>query len=93
MKMSVSSFDHDGSWLTGVFDQLSISSRGSAARGIDVVCHHVGRPKNTMTAQNDRMIHERVLTCSGFSAGGDATAIVRLLHLPVHRVNQQNLNL
>ena len=50
--------------------QSIISSIGSRALYIDVVFHHIGRPKSIMIAQKDRKTENRNRVCSGFSGGG-----------------------
>lgn len=50
--------------------QSNISCMGSRALYIEVVCHHTGRPRKTITAQKDRMTFVLSLTASGVSGGG-----------------------
>lgn len=50
--------------------QASISCIGSRALYIEVVCHHTGRPRKTITAQKERMTLVLSQTASGFSGGG-----------------------
>lgn len=50
--------------------QASISWRGRRARGMEVVHHHVGSPRNMTIAQNERMMRPRVRISSVDSGGG-----------------------
>ena len=58
-----------------------ISSRGRLARYIVVVFHHIGRPRQSMMSQKERMTRERRLVSAGFSGGGslgDVPAVVSI---------------
>jgi hypothetical protein len=43
---------------------------------MEVVCHHVGSPRNNITAQNDRTIFVLKPIDSGLSGGGDLAVVV-----------------
>jgi hypothetical protein len=43
---------------------------------MEVVCHHIGTPRRSMTAQNEDITKPRNLIASGFSGGGSFLAIV-----------------
>lgn len=47
-----------------------ISSNGKSALYIDVVFHHMGRPRKTITSQNASIMYDRVRISCGFSGGG-----------------------
>lgn len=50
--------------------QSIMSSKGKLARGMVVVCHHIGRPRQRTISQNANIIWERLRTSDGFSGGG-----------------------
>lgn len=50
--------------------QASISWSGRRARGMEVVHHHVGSPRNMMIAQNEKMTRPRVRISLVDSGGG-----------------------
>lgn len=50
--------------------QSIISSKGKLARGIVVVCHHIGKPRKRTINQKESIICERLRISDGLSGGG-----------------------
>jgi hypothetical protein len=42
---------------------------------MEVVCHHIGSPRKTITAQNDSIARDLIRIISGFSGGGPLWAL------------------
>ena len=57
-------------WSTFPSAHSSISCKGSRARYMEVVLHHIGRPRKTTTAQKDKMTRLRTRMLSVSSGGG-----------------------